>query len=295
MADKKTINTMQEKIFDLLNNTGLNWEVSKEPLFASDGTETSTYGIFKKTERKHLGSVGERYEVYQNWQMAEALLIASQEVGIEFEKGGELNGGRKVFLQAKLQDEYVGKSGVKRFITSLNSHDGSSSIGLGSSNIVVVCQNTFHKAMQEITKVRHTSSAPERIKTLARELSRVIRADEFLFRNFKHMADTQLKDEMIERVLRKVFSVEANTNTKDISTIKKNQIESFAGALQTEISLEGANVWGLFNAVTRYTNHISAPKRGKDEYLMTGGGYKMSNLTYDTLCDMLGLEKQLFA
>jgi len=283
---------MQEKIFDLLEKTGLNWEVSKEPLFAPDGTPTNTYGIFKKTERKHLGSVGDRYEVYQNWQLAESLLIASQEVGIDFEKGGQLNGGKKVFLQAKLKDEFIGNSDVKRYITSLNSHDGSSSIGLGSSNVVVICTNTFHKAMQEITKVRHTSSAPQRIKTLALELNKVILADELLMENFKIMASTPLKDAMIERVIKKIFAVEPITPTKDVSTQKKNQIQSFATSLQTEIGLEGANVWGLFNAVTRYTNHVAAPYKGKDEYLMVGSGYKMSNLTYDILADMLGLQLQ---
>lgn len=284
---------MNEKIFDLLENANLNWEVNKEPLFAFDGTPTNTYGVFKKTERTHLGSVGEKYEVYQNWQLAEALLIASEEVGVTFEQGGSLKNGRKVFLQAKLDDDYIGKSDIKRYITAMNSHDGSSSVGLGSSNIVVVCQNTFHKAMKEVTKVRHTSSAPERIKALALQLNKIIRADELLMNNFKVMADTPLKDAMIERVIRKVFEVDANTRTKDISTIKKNQIESFARALDTEIKLEGANVWGLFNAVTRYTNHISAPSKGKDEYLMVGGGFKMSNMTYDTLADMLGLEKVL--
>ena len=280
---------MQERIFNLLDKTNLNWEVSKEPLFAGDGTPTSSYGVFKKISRQHLGTIGERYEVYQNWQMAEALLTASNEVGVTFDRGGQLNNGKKVFLQAELPSTYIGRSDVKRYITALNSHDGSSSIGFGSSSVVVVCTNTFHKAYGELNKFRHTSSAPERITKMANDLNSVILQDEIMMNNFKAMAGTNLREELIERVIKKIFAVEANTLQKGISANKKNRIESFANALHTEIGLEGANVWGLFNAVTRYTNHVSAPVNGKNEYLMTGGGYKMSNLTYDMLCEELGL------
>jgi phage/plasmid-like protein (TIGR03299 family) len=280
---------MQERIFELLENTNLNWEVSKEPLFAEDGTPTSSYGVFKKTDRTHLGTIGERYEIYQNWQMAEALLTASNEAGVNFDRGGQLKNGRRVFLQAQLPNQYIGRSDVRRYITALNSHDGSSSIAFGSTNVVVVCENTFHKAYRELNKFRHTSSAPERISKMAQDLNSVILQDEIMMNNFKAMAETNLREELIEKVIKKIFTVEANTLQKEISANKKNKIESFADALNTEIGLEGPNVWGLFNAVTRYTNHIASPVNGKNEYLMTGTGYKLSNLTYDMLCEELGL------
>lgn len=280
---------MNEKIFDLLEKTNLNWEVSKEPLFAFDGTPTSSYGVFKTTSRQHLGTIGERYEVYQNWQMAEALLLASNEVGVSFDRGGQLSNGKKVYLQAELPSAYIGRSDVRRYITALNSHDGSSSIGFGSSNVVVVCANTFHKAYGELNKFRHTSSAPERIKKMANDLNSVILQDEMLINNFKAMTEVNLTEDLIAKVIKKIFAVEANASQSTIGTQKKNKIEAFAGALQTEIALEGPTVWGLFNAVTRYTNHIAAPSNTKNEYLMTGAGYKMSNITYDMLCEELGL------
>jgi hypothetical protein len=280
---------MNEQIFDLLERTDLNWEVSKEPLFAGDGTPTSSYGVFKKTSRQHLGTTGERYEVYQNWQMAEALLAASNEVGVTFDRGGQLNAGKKVYLQAELPSAYIGNSDVKRYITALNSHDGSSSIGFGSTNVVVICQNTFHKAYHDVNKFRHTSSAVERIKIMAKDMNNVILQDQMMVQNFQEMAGTTLREELIEKVIRKIFTVDGETLQRDLTTQKKKRIESFADALSTEIRLEGANVWGLFNTVTRYTNHIASPEQSRTEYLMTGAGFRMSNLTYDMLCEELGL------
>jgi hypothetical protein len=46
-----------------------------------------------------------------------------------------------------LPAEIIGRSEVKRWLTCLNSHDGSTSVGFGSSNTVVVCQNTFFRAL----------------------------------------------------------------------------------------------------------------------------------------------------
>jgi len=278
---------MNEQIFELLEQTSLNWEVSKEQLFAGDGSPTSAFGVFKTKSRQHIGTVTDKYEIYQNWQMAEALILASQEVGVSFDGGGVLNGGKKVFLQASLPDAFIGQSGVKRNITALNSHDGSSSIGFGSTNTVIVCSNTFYKAFGDLAKFRHISSSAERVKSLANDLNAVIKADEEMILNFEKMAAKPLRDSMVEAVIKKIFAVEPVTLTKDIATVKRNRIESFADALSTEIKLEGSTVWGLFNAVTRYTNHIAAPDKKKTEYLMSGAGYKMSNMTYDMLVDLV--------
>jgi hypothetical protein len=105
------------------------------------------------------------------------------------------------------------------------------------------------------------------------------------------MADTPLRDEMIERVIKKVFNVSGEQKQDEISTRKKNMVQSFADALDTEIQLEGSTVWGLFNAVTRYTNHIASngyDKEQKQTYLMSGGGYHLSNLTYELLMREIG-------
>lgn len=283
---------LNERVFDLLNISELNWEVSKEPLTSAvDGTATPMFGTFKKTSRDFLGAVRDRYAVYQNWQLAESLILASDSLGIEYSDGGQLHNGRKVFLQASLPDTFIGKSNVKRQLTAINSHDGSTCIAFGSSNTVVVCENTFFRAYKDLTKFRHSVQAPDKVKALAMDMNAAILADNVLIDNFKKMSEVPLRDEMIERVIRNVFRVSPDQQTDEISTRKKNMVQSFADALETEIQLEGKTVWGLFNAVTRYTNHIATDgysKEAKQTYLMSGGGYQISNLTYELLMKQLG-------
>lgn len=283
---------LNDRVFDLLNISGLNWEVTKEPLISSiDQSPTPMYGNFKKTSREFLGAVRDRYAVYQNWQLAESLILAADTLNLNYSDGGELHKGRKVFLQAELPETHIGKSAVKRNLTAINSHDGSTCIAFGSSNTVIVCENTFFRAYKDLTKFRHSVAAPERVKALAMDMNAAINADNVLIANFKHMADVPLRDEMVEKVIRKVFNVSGQDKQDDISTRKFNMVQKFADALDTEIQLEGKTVWGLFNAVTRYTNHIASAgydAEAKQTYLMSGGGYHLSNLTYELLMRELG-------
>lgn len=279
--------TKFEKTFDLLEKTGLNWSVKKEALQSADGKQTESFGMFRSDNSGWLGTVGNRYVPFQNSELAETIVAASESINIEVNRGGQLLKGKKVYLQAQLPDEHIGESGVKRLITALNSHDGSTSIAFGSSSTVVVCQNTFFRAYGEINKFRHTVTAKDRVNAAILDLRATLKLDEQLMTSFKRMADLPMKDEIVERVIRKMFDVDPSQKQSALSTRKNNQIASFADSLSKEIKLEGATVWGLFNAVTRYTNHVAAPTEAdkKLDYLMDGGGYKLSNMVYSELLE----------
>lgn len=281
-----------ERTMNLLEATGLNWEVKKEKLHSPDGIETDFYGIFRYDQGQNMpvtcyGAVKERYRPFQNWELADTIVRATEGIGLTATRGGELHSGAKVYLQAELPDEYVGKSDVKRWVTVLNSHDGSSSIGFGSTNTVVICQNTFHRAFKDTQKFRHTESAKERIETAVRQFQETIAEDKRMFDNFKKMSELRPDESIVQAVINKIFNVDVvKTTAADISTRKTNQIQQFAAAYNIERDLEGDNVWGLFNAVTRYTNHMAMPNASK-EYLMTGGGFDINNSAYDTIVKWL--------
>lgn len=274
-----------EKTFNLLEKTGLNWTVTKEALVTADGKPTQSFGIFRKDTSGWLGTVGSSYVPFQNAELAETIVEAAGTIGIDTDKGGMLYNGRKVFIQAQLPDEHIGNSGIKRYITALNTHNGSTCIGFGSTNTVIICNNTFHRAYKEIEKFRHTASAKARIEIAIEEMHRTMREDNKLMTVFKRMADLPIKDEAIERVIRKLFDVTPGMNQDEISTRRRNRIVSFSDSLAKEIDLEGRTIWALFNGVTRFTNHIAAPAKEneRNDYLMAGGGYKLSNMAFDEL------------
>jgi len=184
----------QQQTFELLEATGLNWTVNKIDLVSPQGYTTESFGIFRNDTNDWLGTVGNRYVPMQNYELAETIVEATNGIGLVTTKGGQLSGGAKVYLQTELPDEFIGKSGVKRHITALNSHDGSSSIGFGSSSTVVVCTNTFYKAYKGLDKFRHTASAKERIERAMLDLRKALELDAMLMDDFKRMADIKYND-----------------------------------------------------------------------------------------------------
>jgi phage/plasmid-like protein (TIGR03299 family) len=246
--------------------------------------------LFRSDNDAHLGTFKESYSVMQNAQLLELLIQATEQLNLEITKGGTLKDGGRIYYQAALPDEYIGKSSVKRYVSALNSHDGSSAIAFGSSNIVVICNNTFNYVHREMDKVKHTINAHDRVKVLVDNLRQTIQKDVLMMENFKRMADMPMRDEIVEKLVSKLFNAKGSDQLSDLSTRSKNQIVQFSNDLQTEINLEGKTIWGLFNAVTRYTNHSAAPKgdERKAEYLTYGTGAKLSALAYNELLDYVG-------
>ena len=93
--------------------------------------------MFRNVIQKWLGTVGNRYEPYQNHSLVSNMVDITNEVGLDINRGGTLGDGKKVYLQAKLpRGDVVGNSGIKRWLTTTNSHDGTASaITLGYSII----------------------------------------------------------------------------------------------------------------------------------------------------------------
>ena len=271
-----------EKIFELLENTGLNWSVEKSELFDSKERSSGMYGMYRKDNDYCLGVVGDQYEILQNFELAEIIIEAANGLNFDVTNGGSLKDGRRVYLQIALPDEKIGKSPVKRWISALNSHDGSLSVGFGSTNTTVICQNTFYRAHGDLQKFRHTATMKERISIAQKGMRKTLELDNELMENFKRMADMPLRDEAIERVINKIFKVDVNKTEDEISTRKRNQIESFANSLNTSITEQGRTIWALFNGVTRYTNHENKPKdeNKKTDHIMSGNGNVISNVGF---------------
>jgi phage/plasmid-like protein (TIGR03299 family) len=279
-----------EKVFDVLESTGLNWSVEKKPLFSQEGLPTESYGIFRNDNNQWLGTAGERYTPYQNSQLVERMVELTDTAGIPITGGGALQGGKKIYLQAELEEQRIGNSGVKRYITAMNSHDGTSSIAFGMANKVLVCSNGFYRTLKQMkSKHRHTINAESSISISIAQLQDAIREELNLIQTYRAFDATEMSDEAVDKTIRAMFKVSLDAPSDSVSTRKSNQVQNFATALSTEVDTHGKTLWSLFNAVTRYTNHMSAPngEDAKTNYLMNGGGFKLSNIGYEQVLKMV--------
>ena len=277
--------TTNDKIFQVLEETKTNWNVNKLPLVAIESNDhnllnTETYGLFRSDNNNWLGSVGNRYEVMPNHELAEIMVGIQDRFGGEI-LGGQLQGGKKIYYQMTLPSERIGNDVIKRNITCLNSHDGTSSIGFGSTNVVVSCSNMFHRAMKDLSRFRHTMSASERLAIAVTEFQKALDTDRALMDDFQKMSQIQIDETILEKVMGSVFNVDMKSRVSDNSTRKRNQVSQFEVALAKETREKGGTLWGLFNAVTYYTNHLE--KKQDLNYLMYGSGYKKNLTAFNTI------------
>ena len=277
-------------IANLLSDTGNSWNVLDLPLTSTheDGTilTTTSRGLFRSDNNLNLGVVGARYEVMQNEVLAETLVDLQSQFGGDL-RGGNLQDSKKVYFQLSLPQANIGNyqnNGVKRYITCLNSHDGSSSIGFGSTNEVVICSNTFHTALSDISKFRHTASSSERLAQAIEGFEKAMNSEAMIVDTFKMMATAPITQGIIEKVIANLFNPKGKT---EISTRTKNNVQMFGKAFKLELEQKkGETLWTLFNAVTRYTNHME--KKEKDlNHLMVGAGYKKNLIAYNTILKWL--------
>lgn len=286
-------NEVNERTFELLESTGLNWTVNKEPLFTEDGKESKGFGLYRNDNQKHLGVVGAGYRVYQNHEMCEMMVKASEGIGMKTTRGGQMQEGRKVYLQIKLDSKKINTDTVKRYITCLNTHDGTSSIGFGSTNTVVSCSNSFYKAFkgEQMSRFQHSTHSKSRVEKAMEDLRLTILNDDKLMKSFEMMSDAPISDTILKSVMDKAFGIDLDAKQSDYSSRKINQMKKVNEVIASELDSHGSSLWGLFNGVTYYTNHVANKDAGL-EYLMTGGGYDKNLVTFREIMSFISEHTQ---
>jgi phage/plasmid-like protein (TIGR03299 family) len=280
---------LHNQTLELLEQTSTNWTVNKLPLITENGFTTESFGMFRNDNNLWLGTIGKQYEPIQNFEVVETLIATTEDIS-NSHGGGMLNNGKKVFYQTEIDPVIIDRDEVKRYLTILNSHDGSSSIGFGFSNTVVVCQNTFYKAMKEVQKFRHTTSAKERLEIARKQVRELLLAENEVMDTFKRMSEERVSNKAIKLVVADLFDFKPedfDNPVEDFSTRKINDIARFKEVMDAEFSSHGATLWGLFNAVTWKTNHIDSKRNNQLESIMVGSGYKKNNNAFKILSELV--------
>ncbi|MFB7816428.1 DUF932 domain-containing protein [Paenibacillus chitinolyticus] len=133
---------------EALREAGLSWTVVQKPIQTADNMIIPGYKAnIRTSDQRVLGVVTDRYRVVQNH---EAFAFTNELLGegVRYETAGSLQNGKKVWLLARLPDQYVISGDcISPYLVFSNSHDGSGSIKVAMTPIRVVCQNTLNIAL----------------------------------------------------------------------------------------------------------------------------------------------------
>lgn len=262
-----TENTIETGLIQsVLESTNLNWSVSKQPIQTVSGILIpEKIAIVRSDNNAILGIHTNNYEPFQNDKMLELLYKISQSSGLKIHKTGTFGGGEKIYIQLENENFRLSDGDqIKSYFTSVNSHDGSTQFGFGTTSITISCMNSFMGAYKSLeTKMKHTKSMVVKLDNILRQLDIMKREEIANIQTIEKMANVNIDSNSKMLVTRLLFdlqkqdgySINELVSNETLSTRKKNQIASFTDSLALETAQKGENLWGLFSGMTRFTTH----------------------------------------
>lgn len=260
-------------------------------------TLSDYYTLVNSKTQEELNSVKAGYTVSQNDEIVEKVLQGMKVFGdkLSVHQAFSLNGGRKVMVQLKIEGEaIVGQDVITRYITIIDSNDGSTGLSVGVSNYTLSCMNQFFAFYRSGSRFRHTASLKQQIAALPGLIQAALDDEMAIiesFRGFEATPATQANVDELVKLLVGINRVSSERELTDASTKKRNIMDDLYNHIGHQMSADekGQNVWGLFSGITRWTTYTKqAPKRdnGRIESLAGGTNYK-TNMQAFQFCEGL--------
>lgn len=267
------------------HNLVCNWGLKKQPAFilGDDGLYHEVPGQFfvvrDGNQVVSKTSVGPHYQEFQNSDAVRILDILQDEDMIELDTAGSLFNGRRIFFSAKIKGdpiEVVPNDPVYQNIQLILDHSGKGADKIMSTNVRIVCNNTFGMALGEarnatmvdgdgnvvnpITRTNHRTSGDAKVDKMRDDALRILgvaknKRDEFI-RFGRMMAATQINSEGLKGLFDTVLPPDADGNLTAQNYNKRNRLlELFVGGIGQDNPRVQGTVWAAFNAVTEYADH----------------------------------------
>lgn len=245
---------------EALKLAGLDWRVIQKKIYISDRKVIHGYRAnLRDTDQQFLGVVSDRYRVVQN-EDAFAFTDALLGEGVRYETAGSLQSGRRVWMLAKLPNEYIilGDQ-VSPYLVFSNTHDGSGSIKVAMTPVRVVCSNTLNFALKRTKRcwsAKHTTNIADKLEE-ARET--LLFAESYmtaLGAEFEDLSRIRISDKKVMEFVKELLPM------KDDMTIQqKKNVRNLQEALKRryfdapDLQEVGRNAYRFVNAVSDFATH----------------------------------------
>ena len=266
----------------------LDWKINQVPVMANGVEIPNYFANVRSDTNEALGVVKGRYKVIQNTEAFDFVdgIVQNKEVKCRYETAGSLFNGRKIFLLVKLPNKLLLGDKVENYLFFTNSHDGSSALTAGITNVRVVCNNTLQMALKEAPRTwtcRHTESILSKKAQAQQTLGLAVTYMDNMDKVAEELAQKKINE---EKFFRKLF--EKNTFSlceKNIEQViermhiiynEKDDLQNFRGT-----------AWGMYNAVADYVSN-AVPFRNTETYQENKmkkfcSGYPMLSTAQDLL------------
>ncbi|MEO8167835.1 MAG: DUF932 domain-containing protein [bacterium] len=244
---------------EALTFAGLDFTVVKKPIREILLAPVEGCVTMRTDTDQFLGIVDGDYEPIQNidaFRFFDALVAEGEAT---YETAGVFGNGERVWLLAKLPG-YIRVQGndiVNKYILLTNSHDGRSQVHAKLTPVRVVCNNTLTSALdgEGELHIRGGRNAAKDLGQAVTILGSSISLCERLETVFNHMASTKITESQLRKYVQTLVpDGEEGENTSRTREIRESVLQLYESGLGANLSR--GTVWGAFNSVTEYTDHM---------------------------------------
>ena len=276
---------------DALRLAGLDWEVAQRPIQVCGGAKITNYKAnIRSTDGAVLGIVTDRYRIVQN---TDAFRFTDNLIGgdVRYETAGSLQGGKKIWLMARMPERKVADDDVTPYLCFSNTHDGSGSIRVCMTPIRVVCNNTLNLALNTASRqwaTKHTGDVQEKIHEAQMCLELADKYMDGLAAEADKLANTTVTDEQVRQILDELFPVEDDDTERKKNSVEKVKQEYMICYFAPDIERFRNTAWGMVNAMSDMISH-NAPRRQTENYRENNWGRIMDgHVLMDRLVSKVG-------
>lgn len=276
---------------EALKLAGLDWKVVQKSLFTNSGVVAGYKANVRESDHSVLGVVTDRYKVVQN---TEAFAFTDNLLGegVKYETAGSLQGGKKVWILARLPKEYI-MSGerITPYLVFSNTHDGLGAVKVAITPVRVVCNNTLNLALSTANRcfsMVHTGDIKGKIDEAKQTL---FLADEYmaaLGNEFENMRSHKITDLQVEEYIEMLLPIDQKASPVTVKNTKKLREEMRTRYYEApDLSQFGNNAYRFINAVSDFATHADPIRRSKNYnenfFMRTYEGHPMIDKAYQIL------------
>jgi phage/plasmid-like protein (TIGR03299 family) len=258
----------------------LDYEVvkSETPSFirTPEGVEVEMpgeFGVYRKDTNQGFKCVGNRYNIVQNVEAFDFFDSVVGEGQAIYHTAGALGRGEKIWILAKLPNDLVvkGVDVVEKYLTLVNTHDGSTCLQMFFSPVRVVCQNTLSAALSQKSenqiKIRHSGDVKSKVKAAQEALKIAVKYYGDFEQIVGALADRALTKEEVERYFNVILfdNAEGDIERKKLNKQRDELLNLFENGIGQKMPEIRHTAWAAYNAVTEYIDHHKTYKKEAEQ------------------------------
>ena len=257
---------------EALRLAGLDWRVVQKSLYTNSG-------------------LVDGYKVVQN---TEAFAFTDNLLGegVKYETAGSLQGGKKVWILARLPREYI-MSGerITPYLVFSNTHDGLGAVKVAITPVRVVCNNTLNLALSTANRcfsMVHTGDIKGKIDEAKQTLFMADEYMEALGNEFERMRRQRITDQQVKEYIEMLLPIDQNSSSVTARNIRKLRDDMRMRYYDApDLTHLGNNAYRFINAVSDFATHANPIRRSKNYnenlFMRTYEGNPMIDKAYQLL------------